>query len=176
MRAFIPIIAFGFLIIAFALGLSRDPAALPSEMIDRPVPEFSLPSLYEDQPEITQHVFKDKISLLNIFGSWCTACIAEHPQLMALSPRTDIQIVGVDWRDSRRAGQGWLSEHGNPYDAVIFDAASLLAIDLGITGAPETFLIGPRGRIRFKHTGIITPEVWQDEFEPRIRLLKAKLP
>lgn len=176
MRAFIPIAAFGLLIIAFALGLSRDPSALPSEMIDRPVPEFTLPNLYEDQPDITQDVFKGKISLLNVFGSWCTACIAEHPKLMALASQSQLQIIGVDWRDSRPAGQNWLAQHGNPYDAVIFDEASLLAIDLGITGAPETFLVGPRGRIRFKHVGIITPGIWQNELEPRVELIKAEQP
>lgn len=171
MRGLIPLVLFGLLIAAFAAGLSKDPSALPSEMIDRRAPEFTLPSLYEDTPDISDDIFTGNITLLNIFGSWCTACVAEHPLLMSLAERSDIQLIGVDWRDSRASGQAWLKKHGNPYSEVIFDEGSLLAIDLGITGAPETFLIDQQGRIRYKHVGVMTPAVWRKGFTPRILLL-----
>lgn len=173
MRALIPLAIFGLLIIGFAFGLTRDPSVLPSEMVDRPVPHFTLPSVYEDQPEITEAVFQGRISLLNVFGSWCAACVTEHPKLVEIGAQTDLQLIGVDWRDTREAGQRWLSRYGDPYDAVIFDDTSLLAIDLGITGAPETFLVDQAGRIRFKHVGIITDDVWEDDFLPRIAKLRA---
>ncbi len=171
MRALIPLILFGLLVIGFAIGLSRDPSVLPSEMLDRPVPEFSLPSLYADKPDITQDIFTGQISVLNFFGSWCVACVQEHPKLVEVGASNTLQLIGVDWRDSVAAGQGWLTRYGNPYDAVIFDAGSLLAIDLGITGAPESFLINRRGRIVFKHVGIITDAVWAEDFLPRIAIL-----
>ena len=172
MRGLIPLVLFALLIAAFAVGLSRDPAALPSEMIDRPAPEFTLPSLFEDKPAISDDVFKGRISLLNVFGSWCAACVTEHGQLIKIGASKRVQLIGVDWRDTRPAGQAWLARYGNPYDKVIFDESSLLAIDLGITGAPETFLIGPAGSIRHKHVGIITEQIWQEDFLPRIKKLK----
>ena len=159
--------------LAFAIGLTRDPSVLPSEMVDRPMPSFTLPSVYEDKPDVSEEVFKGQISLLNVFGSWCTACVSEHPKLVEIGAQTDIQLIGIDWRDTRQAGQQWLLRYSDPYDAVIFDDSSLLAIDLGITGAPETFLIDQAGRIRFKHVGIITDAVWEDEFLPRISKLEA---
>lgn len=172
MRALIPLGLFLLLVIGFAFGLTRDPSVLPSEMVDRPVPNFSLPSLYKDKSNVTQKVFNGQISLLNVFGSWCTACVIEHPKLVEIGSQTDVQLIGVDWRDTREAGQEWLQRHNDPYDVVIFDDTSLLAIDLGITGAPETFLVDQTGRIRFKHVGVITDDVWSQEFMPRIVILK----
>lgn len=173
MRALIPLALFGILLLGFAFGLTRDPSVLPSEMVDRPMPSFSLPSLYEDKPDINEEVFTGEISLLNVFGSWCAACVTEHPKLVDIGKEGEVQLIGVDWRDTREAGQRWLSKYGDPYDAVIFDDTSLLAIDLGITGAPETFLVDQAGRIRFKHIGIITDDVWENDFLPRISQLKA---
>lgn len=173
MRSLIPLALFGVLIIGFAFGLTRDPSVLPSEMLDRPMPEFNLPSLYEDKPDINENIFDGKVSLLNVFGSWCSACVTEHPKLVEIGAQGDIQIIAVDWRDTREAGQNWLQRYGDPYDAVIFDDTSLLAIDLGITGAPETFLVDQAGRIRFKHVGIITDDIWRENFMPRVAQLKA---
>lgn len=173
MRALIPLALFGLLIIGFAFGLTRDPSVLPSEMVDRPMPHFTLPSLYEDKPEISENIFQGQVSLLNVFGSWCVACVSEHPKLVKIGEQGQVQLIGVDWRDTREAGQAWLRKYGDPYEVVIFDDTSLLAIDLGITGAPETFLVDQAGRIRFKHVGVITNEVWDNDFMPRIAQLKA---
>ena len=173
MRALIPLGLFLLLILGFAFGLTRDPSVLPSEMVDRPIPNFTLPSLYEDKPDITEAVFEGEISLLNVFGSWCAACVTEHPKLVEIGETEQVKLIGVDWRDTREAGQRWLQRYGDPYDAVIFDDTSLLAIDLGITGAPETFLVDQAGRIRFKHVGIITDDVWENDFLPRIFQLKT---
>ena len=173
MRALIPLALFVLLIIGFAFGLTRDPSVLPSEMLDRPMPGFTLPSLYEGETDISETVFEVEISVLNVFGSWCAACVQEHPKLIEIGQQSQVQLIGVDWRDTREAGQRWLQRYGNPYDVVIFDESSLLAIDLGITGAPESFLIDQTGRIRFKHVGIITDEVWDNDFLPRIAALKG---
>lgn len=180
MRAFLPLIIFAALLIGLAISLTRDPSKLPSEMIDRPFPEFTLPSLYEGEPDITEDIFKDKISVLNVFGSWCVSCTVEHPKLMEIGREKSaaigsVQLIGMDWRDTVSAGQRWLETHGNPYDAVIFDGDSLLAIDLGVTGAPESFLIGPKGRIAYKHSGVLTDEVWESDVLPRITALRANM-
>lgn len=175
MRGLIPLAIFALLVAAFGYGLVRDdPRVLDSAMIDKAVPDFTLPDLYDPEVMITQEVFAGRVSLLNVFGSWCVACVQEHPMLMDIAAANEVPIIGVDWRDTREKGQAWLSRYGNPYAHVIFDEGSLLAIDLGITGAPESYVIDQAGRIRFKHVGIITPEVWRDDIRPVVRALRAE--
>lgn len=173
MRGLIPLIVFASLVVAFGFGLTRDPSVLPSEMLDQPIPEFSLPSLDDPDEVITQDALRGEVTLLNIFGSWCVACVQEHPKLMEIAQAGEVKIIGVDWRDERSAGQRWLRRYGNPYDQVIFDEGSLLAIDLGVTGAPESFVIDKEGRVRYKHVGIISTKVWEKKLKPLIEILQA---
>ena len=112
MKAFLPLGIFAILIIGFYVGTRLNPQQLSSELIGEPVPAFELPSLYEDQPAVTQDVLKGKITLLNVFGSWCITCVVEHPYLMELKRTEDIQMLGIDWRDTREAGQDWLAKRG----------------------------------------------------------------
>ena len=173
LQAIWPLLAFLVLVAVFAFGLTRDPNILPSEMIDRPVPEFELSELYDSERILSEDIFIGDVSLVNVFGSWCVSCVVEHPKLMDISQENKIQMVGVDWRDTREDGKRWLEEHGNPYDLILFDEDSRLAIDLGVTGAPETFLIDKAGRIRYKHTGIITDAVWDETLRPILLSLEA---
>lgn len=173
LRALIPLIGFLALAVLLAVGLTRDPSELPSEMIDRPFPDFSLPELYDETRVLTESELLGRVSLVNVFGSWCAACVVEHPKLVELSTRKDIRLIGVNWRDQRDKGQAWLARYGDPYAFVLFDKTSQLAIDLGITGAPETFIVDKAGKIRYKHTGIITDEVWADTLRPIVRELVA---
>lgn len=173
-RALLPLLGFLGLVVFFAFGLTRDPSLLPSEMIDRPLPEFELTELYKPNSIITQDTLVGDITLINIFGSWCVACVVEHPKLMEISQQGAVKLIGVDWRDSRERGRRWLQKNGDPYELVIFDEKSRLAIDLGVTGAPESFLIDKSGQIRYKHIGIITDEVWEDILHPIILNLKAE--
>ena len=174
MRAILPLIGFLILILTFAIGLTRDPGFLPSEMLDRPMPNFQLSDLYHSDEVLTSEMFLGEIALINVFGSWCVACTVEHPKLMSLSKSKTIKIVGINWRDSREAGQKWLKQYGNPYTQIIFDSDSRLAIDLGVTGAPESFIVDKAGRIRYKHVGIITDSVWKDILHPIIMDLEAQ--
>ena len=173
LQAIWPLLAFLVLVAVFAFGLTRDPNILPSEMIDRPVPEFELSELYDSERKLSEDIFIGDVSLVNVFGSWCVSCVVEHPKLIDISQKNKIQMVGVDWRDTREDGKRWLEEHGNPYDLILFDEDSRLAIDLGVTGAPETFLIDKAGRIRYKHTGIITNAVWDETLRPILLSLEA---
>jgi cytochrome c biogenesis protein CcmG/thiol:disulfide interchange protein DsbE len=172
LKGLIPLGLFAVLAVFLAIGLTRDPSKLPSELIDRPFPAFDMATL-SGEP-ISRDDLIDEVALVNVFGSWCVACLVEHPILMELSQGSEVKLIGVNWRDSRTDAEFWLSRHGNPYDPIIYDEESHLAIDLGVTGAPETFLIDKVGQIRYKHIGPITADVWQDTLRPLINSLNAE--
>lgn len=174
LKGLIPLALFAVLAIFLAIGLTRDPSKLPSELIDRPLPTFEMQTL-SGEPIVTADLVGE-VALLNVFGSWCVACLVEHPLLMDLSDRGAVKVIGVNWRDTIVNAERWLTRYGNPYDAIIFDADSHLAIDLGVTGAPETFVLDQKGRIRYKHTGPVTDEVWIDSLRPLINTLNAETP
>ena len=154
-----------------AFGLTRDPAVLKSELIDRPVPEFSMQTL--DGAPVTQADLQGQVVLLNVFGSWCVACLVEHPLLMEIADAPDFMLAGVNWRDRPEAAENWLARHGNPYGLIIADPRSRLAIDLGVAGAPESYIIDREGRIRYKHTGPISEDDWRETLQPIITQLAS---
>lgn len=172
LKGLIPLGLFAVLAVFLAIGLTRDPSKLPSELIDRPFPAFDMATL-SGEP-ISRDDLIGEVALVNVFGSWCVACLVEHPILMELSRGFEVKLIGVNWRDSQTDAEFWLSRHGNPYDPIIYDEESNLAIDLGVTGAPETFLIDKAGQIRYKHIGPITADVWQETLRPLINSLNAE--
>ena len=174
MKTILPLILFVVLIGFLAFGLTRDPAEIGSVLIDQPFPEFELTDLYEPDQIVTKDDVLGTVVLVNVFGSWCVACVQEHPKLVELSQSERVKIVGVDWRDTREKGIAWLEHYGNPFHTVVFDADSLLAIDLGVTGAPESFLVDKYGNSRYKHIGIITDQVWNDILAPIVEKLGAE--
>lgn len=185
-----------FVILAFFLwrGLQLDPRKLPNALINQPVPTFALeilepavtaqpiePSLHSNteksatlsSPSVfTQKNFLGHISILNIWASWCITCSVEHPFLLELAKTSELPIYGLDYKDSTEAAHSWLKILGNPYQKVFSDPDGKVAIDFGVYGTPESFLIGKDGRIRYKHVGDLNPRVWQDEFLPRIKILQ----
>lgn len=171
LRALAPLLIFLLLGLAFAIGLQKDPRSLTSELIDKPFPTFQLTDLYDETQSLSEDIVNGQVSLVNVFGSWCVACSAEHPMLIELAKTT--HIIGIDWRDEREKGKAWLKKRGNPYSSVIFDDESILAIKLGITGAPETYITDKTGKIRYKHIGIITPEIWAQTLKPIVKRLEA---
>lgn len=176
---FIPAGAFVLLVIFLGIGLTRDPSVIPTEMIDRELPAFELPELRDEAAMITHEDLTGEVALVNVFGSWCVACLQEHPTLMTLNRDDTIRIVGVNWRDTREDALRWLARHGDPYDTIIFDQLSDLAIEIGVTGAPETFVIDRAGRVRYKQIGPITPDVWRETIRPvldAIALEEAAMP
>lgn len=174
LKGLFPLIVFFALCLAFAYGLTKDPRKLPSQLIDRAFPQFSLPDLMDETQILDKSYLQEQVTLVNIFGSWCVACDQEHPMLMKLSRNKEIAMLGVDWRDTREDGLRWLARGGNPYTRVIFDAESKLAIDLGVTGAPESFLVDKKGQIRYKYIGPITEQVWQKTLKPLVLNLEAE--
>ncbi len=173
MRYAIPLII--FLIIAGFLG-SRlrggyDPHILPSVLIDQPAPDFQLPELREPARTFSPKQMRGKVWLLNVWASWCVGCREEHPYLMQLSKAGVVPLYGLDWRDKREDALATLDELGDPYVLTASDADSRVAIDYGVTGAPETYLIDKNGVIRHKEVGQLTPEIMETRILPLVREL-----
>ncbi|MGC2855077.1 DsbE family thiol:disulfide interchange protein [Novispirillum sp. DQ9] len=168
-----PIAVLAVLAAMFMVGLGRDPKTIPSVLIDRPVPQFALEALPERGKPLSSADLKGDVSLVNIFGSWCVACIAEHPILVRIQETEDVPIHGIAWREKDpRDALRWLARNGDPYDRVGHDADSRVAIDFGVTGAPETFVVDKQGVIRYKHIGPVTPEVWENTLKPLVEQLR----
>jgi len=151
-------------------GLFLDPARLPSALVGKAFPEFALPSLDGDHSSLTRQDILGTPALVNVWATWCPSCRQEHPVLNRLA-RAGVVIHGVNYKDDRAAAQRWLNTLHNPYRLNIEDAAGTLGLDLGVYGAPETFIIDARGIVRDKFVGVIDDEVWRDELEPLYRRL-----
>lgn len=151
-------------------GLSQDPSEIPSPLIDKPAPAFSLPVLGGDG-EFSPIDYRGKVWLLNIWASWCAACLVEHPTFNEAARQQKLLMVGLAWKDEPAASINWLRKHGNPYSTVVSDLPGRTAIDYGVYGAPESFLIDKNGIIRFKKVGPFSA----DEFNNKLLPLAAKL-
>jgi cytochrome c biogenesis protein CcmG/thiol:disulfide interchange protein DsbE len=158
----------------FAFGLTRDPQAFDSGLVDRAMPTFALAPLTPERPALENADLVGKVSLVNVFGSWCASCVLEHPQLTEIANSGAVNVYGIDWRDPPGAGAAWLERYGDPYAKTGVDSDSRLAIDLGVTGAPETFIVDRGGRIRYKQVGPITADIWNDTLLPLIQKLEAE--
>lgn len=171
----IPLAVLAVLGVYFVIGLGKNPNVLPSALIDRPVPEFDLPPILGRDVGLSSADIQGEVVLVNVFGSWCVACMVEHPFLMDLKRNNVIPIHGIDWKeDNRSAGPEWLARHGDPYTRIGDDPDSRGAIAFGVTGAPETFVVDANGVIRYKHTGPLTADVWQDTLAPIVESLRAQ--
>ncbi len=166
-----PLLVFAAVAAWFAIGLGRDPQLLPSALIDRPVPAFTLPAVPgHGQPGFDAAALRGQVTVVNFFASWCAPCRVEHPVFMRLA-REGVVIYGVAYRDQADAARVWLGQLGNPYRAIGYDIEGRVAIDFGVYGVPETYLIDREGRVRYKHVGAVTQDVWIEQFLPRIRAL-----
>ncbi len=170
---FIPLILFSVLCFFLWRGLSLDPRELPSPFINKPLPKFSLPELNHPDQQFSSTELHGHVSLLNVFASWCISCRVEHPVLMELRDRKAVLIYGLDYKDSRDPDIQWLNKSGNPYEKIGFDQTGNTAINLGVYGTPETFVIDKHGIIKYKYIGPITEDVWQSELQPEVEKLAA---
>lgn len=172
-RYLLPLALFLALISTLALGLKRpDPQDIPSPLVGKPVPSFTLTQLNDDKKWVKPTDFKGKVWLLNVWASWCTSCRKEHQVLVDLAAKKLVPIVGFNYQDQRAAGVDWLKQHGDPYLVTIFDADGQVGMDLGIIGVPETFVIDQRGVIRFKYAGPLTADVVNNKLLPLVRGLQ----
>lgn len=151
-------------------GLALDPHHLPSAQVGRPLPSFDLPNvLNAEQPHLTSQLLQGHPSLLVVWASWCDACKQEQVFLFQLA-KQGIALYGLNYKDDPLSAKQWLAEWGNPYRVVGQDRQGQLAIELGVYGAPETYLIDAHGVIQYRHPGILTADAWQKEFVPRLAL------
>jgi len=163
---------FVLFVVVFYFLIGQDKTELPSQLIDRPVPKFSVRDLLNKDLIHTQEDFKGKITLLNVWASWCPSCYTEHPFWQEYAKNPDIQIVGLNYRDKENDAFRFLHEQGNSYLWNLFDENGRLGIEFGVYGAPETFIIDYDGMVRYRHVGIVSPEVYKDIFLPLIEKIK----
>ena len=170
----IPLCIFVFLVVFLALGFRlQDPRLLPSALINKPFPEFELQDLTE--PEIVRSVadLTGQVSLVNVWATWCPNCLIEHPELLRISRETSVPVYGINYNDNNSKALLWLKRHEDPYDFSVIDGMGTLAINLGVYGAPETFVLDGNGVIRFRHVGPVTPKVWSEILLPVVKHLQG---
>ena len=155
-------------------GLSIDPRLVPSPLIGKAAPAFSLATLKDPSVTLSESDLKGEVSLLNVWATWCGACRAEHPVLVRLSQSGAVPIYGLNYKDQRPEALRWLEQFGDPYRANAFDADGRVGIDWGVYGAPETFVIDKQGVIRHKHVGPLTQDVLRQEILPLVEQLRAE--
>ena len=169
----LPLVLFAVLAGYFALGLTRDPSVVPSALIDKPVPDFTLPPLLQDGKRLSSADLRGKPQLVNVFASWCAPCKVEHPVLMRLAREQGVTIRGINYKDKPEDAITWLKEAGNPYSAIGADQDGRVAIDWGVYGVPETYVIDAQGRIRYKVVGPLMPDEVQKTILPLLKGLQG---
>jgi len=174
-RYLAPLIMIAIMFPIFIVGLSRDPTEVPSPLLNKPAPEFELPSLKDPARTIGSADYAGQMALINVWATWCVGCRQEHDYLLKLASETDIPIYGLNWRDDRGDALAWLQQLGDPYVASAFDEDARVGIDWGVYGAPETFLISADGIVLYKHISPLTEVVWLREFQPIIRAVKKAI-
>lgn len=166
----LPVIAFVGLLVLFAVGLNpkRDLHYLPSPLIGKPAPEFTLTDVLDPNRTVSNRSLAGHVYVFNVWATWCAACRDEQHTLLEIAQQHVVPILGLDWNDDRARAQEWLRELGDPYSGVGFDQDGRVAINWGVYGAPETYLVDRKGRIVFKHIAPMTMQVWDRQFLPRI--------
>ncbi len=173
LRFFLPLIGFALLALLLYSGIGKDPHYVAKSTVDKPVPDFKLTTLADPNLVVTKASMLGKPYLLNVFGSWCVACQQEHQYLRRYAKNGTVPIIGVNWNDTREDATRWLAQFGNPYQTVLVDTDGHMVIELGVTGAPESFLVDPQGVIRYKYIGPLTDEVFAKEIDPRVAAMSG---
>lgn len=169
MKKLIPLI--GFIVIAAFLyvSLSSNPRELPSPFIGKAFPDIKVEDFYTGESISLRDTFKDNITLVNVWASWCTTCRAEHQMLMSIAKDASVQLIGLNYKDTRADANKMLKVMGNPFDLIVFDPKGRAGLELGVYATPEAFLVGQQGVILYKHIGKITEEIWTQDFLPYIQ-------
>jgi cytochrome c biogenesis protein CcmG/thiol:disulfide interchange protein DsbE len=175
LKYLLPFLLFIALAVFLALGLKLNPKDIPSPLIDKPAPAFSLPILGIPEKKLSNQDLQGQVWLLNVWASWCVSCREEHPVLLQFAQQSSVTLVGLNYKDQADAAIEWLSKLGNPYTVSLMDSEGRTGIDYGVYGVPETFVIDKRGVIRYKHTGAVTADDLEKVFMPLINQLEAEV-
>ncbi|MBV8910242.1 MAG: DsbE family thiol:disulfide interchange protein [Gammaproteobacteria bacterium] len=169
-RYLLPLGVFVLLALVLGIGIRHAPekGVIASPLLGKPAPQFSLPALTQPTQLVRSAELRGHWYLLNVWGTWCHECRAEHDTLLWVQRSGVVPLIGLDWKDDEREARAWLAQLGNPYQAVAVDTSGRVAIDWGVYGAPETFLVDPRGIVVYKHVGPLTEKIWSQEILPRL--------
>ena len=169
-RFTIPLVLFAALVVVLAVGIKQSPDKdlIPSPLIGKPAPEFSLPSLTDPGGRVSSAKLRGHWYLFNVWGTWCGSCRMEHSMLLRIKQSGVIPLVGLDWKDDRDDALSFLKDEGDPYQSIAEDRDGSEAIMWGVYGAPETFLVNPRGIVVYKFIGPITEQAWEQQILPRL--------
>lgn len=173
LKLFLPLILFVVLALFLMRGLQLDPKELPSALIDQPLPDFTLTALGSGEP-LDRDDVTGRVALFNVWATWCVSCRVEHPYLTYLADR-GVAIYGINYKDEDAAALRWLDELGDPYIASIADREGTLGLDLGVYGAPETYLVDADGVVRYRHVGVVDERVWSTILAPVYRELGGEM-
>jgi len=171
-RYLLPLLVFLVMVGFFAIGLKLNPHEVPSPLIGKPAPAFSLPVLGAPDQKLAMQDLKGKVWVLNVWASWCTPCRVEHPLITELAKTGGVPVYGLNYKDKPADAKAWLDKLGNPFAATVSDVDGLVGIDYGVYGVPETFVIDKQGVIRLKHIGPMTPEALRDTVLPMVDKLR----
>ena len=173
MKRFLPLGIFLVLAVFLAAGLGLNPREVPSPLIDKAAPAFRLPQLQDAGKSLGTDDLKGKVWILNVWASWCVACLEEHPILVEFSKQNVLPIYGLNYKDRREDALKWLAEHGNPYTLSMEDSDGRVGIDYGVYGVPETYVIDRNGIIRYKRIGPVTVPILKEKILPLVRQLQG---
>ncbi|MEO8145709.1 MAG: DsbE family thiol:disulfide interchange protein [Betaproteobacteria bacterium] len=168
----VPLLLFAAVVIFLALGLTLNPREIPSPLIGKPVPRFALPAVEGRTLGLATADLKGEASIVNVFASWCVACKEEHPLFMQMRREGLLPIHGLNYKDRPEDARKWLDDLGDPYSRTGADIDGRVAIDWGVYGVPETFVIDREGRIAYKHIGAVTPAFLEQTLRPLIARLR----
>lgn len=174
MRFILPFVVFMVLAGFLYVGLGLNPREIPSPLVGKPAPAFTLPHLHSPEKQFSTQEMKGKVWMLNVWASWCVSCKEEHPVLMDLARQNIVPIYGLDYKDKREDGEAWLRRYGDPYTLSMSDAEGRVGIDYGVYGVPETYVIDKQGVIQYKLVGVVTPQNLREKILPLIAELQAK--
>jgi cytochrome c biogenesis protein CcmG/thiol:disulfide interchange protein DsbE len=168
----VPFAAFAGIAVVLAVGLTLNPREIPSPLIGKPIPRFELPPVQGRTLGLASAHLKGEVSIVNVFASWCVSCKEEHPVFMQMKREGLLPIHGLNYKDRPEDAEKWLGEMGDPYTRTGADLDGRVAIDWGVYGVPETFLIDRQGRIAYKHIGPVTPKLLEETLRPMIARLR----
>ena len=169
MKKLIPLILFVVIVVFLYFSLNASSNKLPSPLLGQKFPNIEAKDFYSDESVLLTNLFSEKISLVNVCASWCVTCRQEHQMMMKIADNEDLQLIGINYKDTRADGEKYLEVMGNPFDVIVFDPSGKIGLDLGVYATPETFLVNQQGGVLYKHIGAIDSKVWEEGFIPHIK-------
>ncbi len=163
---FLPLLLFALMVLLFKAMLGHDPSALDLARKGQPFPAFSLTELRDENRMVTHGDLRGQPMLVNVWATWCPACRTEHPELLRIAASEGIAVIGLNYKDDRKAAVAWLEKLGDPYRFTIFDPDGRLGLDLGVYGAPETYVVDADGVLLYRHVGVVDQQVWREKLQP----------